>query len=368
MAPPAPPVYKYFFTDLLTNTSLGTLPMYNVQFGSALSSVASFSAAINLSDERFRKKITLSDVIIPQRTAYWIDRNGVLVSGGIVWDDDYDSSTKIYTIAGSTFDSYADFNIIDKVLAYTNLDLCTIAIRLWNDLQSRASANIGLTIPAEGSALSGTTDSENFDPTQLTTYGSAISSMSQQQPGFDYLVDVGYDVNGAPTKTLLLGSPFLGNARGQLTFRYPGNILSYKWPTYGSQSPNDIYGNGGGVSTGGFFTKYTNQSRLNAGYPLQQGTVSYKNVFDQQKLTNLINGYGTAVSSGVTAPTLTLSPNRADTPVGSFDAGDRARIVIEPDERFPNGLDTYMRVATTNVQPASAGQVETVTVTLTQAV
>lgn len=363
-----PPTYKYFFTDLLTNTYLGSLPLVSAQYQNALSSVGQFSASVDLKDPRFRKKITLTDVIIPQRTAYWVDRNGILVSGGIVWDDTYDSETKVYGITGATFDSYADTQIIDQVLAYTNLDLCTIAIRLWNLLQSRAYANIGLAIPAEGSSLSGMLGNENFDPTQLTTYGSAISGLSQQQPGFDYYVDVGYNTDGTPGKTLIMGSPYVGNPTGQLSFRYPGNISKYTWPTSGSQAPNDVFGNGGGVSTSGFFTKYTNQGRLNAGYPLQQGTVSFKSVFDQTKLTNLINAYGTAVSSGVTTPLLTLAPNRPDTPIGSFKAGDRARIVIEPDERFPNGLDTYMRVSTVNVATASAGNVETATVTLSQAV
>jgi len=362
------PTYKYFFTDLLTNTAMGSLPLGNVQYQNTLSGPGQFSAEVDLRDPRFTKKITLSDVVIPQRTAYWIDRNGLLVSGGIVWDDNYDSSTKKYTMSGATFDSFADVQLIDSLLTYLNLDLCTIAIRLWNALQARPNANIGLTIPAEGSALSGTLDNEAWDPTTLTSFGSAISSLSQQQPGFDYYIDVGYNTDGTPGKTLVLGSPYVGNPTGQLTLRYPGNIKSYTWPTTGSQAPNDVFGAGGGISAGGVYTRYTNQSRLDAGYPRVQGTVSFKNVFDQTKLTSLVNAYGAAVSPGVTTPTITLAPNRPDTPIGSIKTGDRCRVVIEADERFPQGMDTYMRVQSINVTPASAGQLENATLTLSQAV
>lgn len=363
--------YTVFFTDLLTNSLLGTLPFANVSATSALSTPGMFSADLNLADERVRGMMDLASMIQPQRTAYWVDRNGLLVAGGIVWDDAYDSSTRVYTITGATFDSYADHAVINQVLIYTNTDLCSIAIGLWNHLQGGVDgSNIGLTIPATGSVLSGSTSTEEWDPTTQTKYGSAIQTLSQQSPGFDYYVSVSYDTNGNPTKNLVLGGPYVGapSSSTGLVFRRPGNVLNYKWPRFGSQSPNRLYGMGGGIGVGSLLSQYTNESMISAGYPIVADTLQTKDVFDQTTLDRTIQAYGKAVSNGVTTPTLVLNPDLTDVPLGSFNVGDPCRVVFEPDEYFANGLDTYMRISSITFNPTQAGTEENIVLTLSQAV
>lgn len=363
--------YKYFFTDVMTGNYLGTLPLVNVAATVALSATGSFSADLNLADERFRAAANLSSLIIPGRTAYWVDRNGYIVSGGIVWDDNYDSSTRTYQLTGSTWDSYADHVVIDQALKYTSVDLCSIAIDLWNHAQGGVDgSNVGVVIPATGSVLSGTLDTESYDPSTMTKYGSAIQQLSKLSPGFDYYISTQYASGMVPQAKLVLGGPYVGapTSTSGLVFRKPGNVQNYKWPRFGSQSPNRVYGVGGGIGQGALQSQYTNQSMVNAGYPITSDVIQYKDIFDQPTLDSVVAAYGLAVSNGVVTPTIQLNPDDPSVPAGSFNVGDACRVVIEPDEYFANGIDTYMRVSSITINPSQAGQEENIVLTLSQAV
>lgn len=361
--------YTYYFSDTLTGAMLGQLPLEGVTLQRALSAVGSFSATVNLADERLRQNVDVAGITQPGRASYWVDRDGALISGGVLWDREYDSASRSLSLTGATFDSYADHRINRALLLYTDLDLCTVIIGLWGALQSSVGGDINMVLPTVGSVLSGQHTTVEYDPGQQSTFGSMIQQLSQGSPGVDYYVHTFYDTDMSFGKRLVLGSPYVGSpaAHTGLVFRRPGGIQDYKWPEYGSQSPNSVYAQGAGSGADMLQSQYVDASVLAAGNPLLEETVAFKDVFTQGKLDTLINAYGKAKSRGVTTPTLNLRPDDPLNPPGSYEVGDPCRVVIEPDERFVNGLDALMRITSISVNPPDVGQTEAVSITLGEA-
>jgi hypothetical protein len=104
-------------------------------------------------------------------------------------------------------------------------------------------------------------------------------------------------------------------------------------------------------------------SPISAGYPLLEAVKSYTHVDKPDSLASAIQGDLSLIEWPVIAPTFDVPLFGATIALGDFILGDDCRIVIDPDERFPAGLDTYLRIVGVNAQPADAGEsIMTITV------
>ena len=355
--------YRYLFADLLTNDLLGELPLTGVSFNQQLNQAGTFTGHLLLSGVN-SAGLNVDNSTIPARCAIYVDRNGVLVWGGIIWNREYNSATQQLSITAREFESYFERRRITADKVFTNVDQLTVAQTLFNDAQAVPSGNIGLIVPTNTSGILVTRTYYGYELKQV--YG-AVQDLSRALDGFDFTIDVSY-VSGVPTKTLQLGYPRIGTVYSVTSITAPvfalpaGNIVEYIYPEDGIIAANTVYGLGAGSNEGKLISTQQSAPLLAAGWPLLEDQANYSDITDATLLSEITLG----VLNGLSTPPTTIKvavPAYASPEFGTYNIGDDARLIIT-DNRFPSTLDEVYRIVGLNVQPGEDGP-ERVIITLT---
>lgn len=361
---PTTTTYRYLFADLLTNTILAELPLTGVSFTEQLNQAGALTGHLLLSGMQ-TEQFNVDNGTTPARTALYVDRNGILVWGGIIWGRSYDSSNQTLTINAREFESYFERRRITSTVAFNSQDQLAIARSIVNTAQAAPSGNIGVIV---GTETSGVLLSRIYYSYELKEVYAALQDLSRADNGFDFNIEVSY-VADIPTKTLVLGYPRTGNVDSGVgdietpVFIFPaGNIVSYEYPEDGIIAANTVYALGAGSNEGKLVATTQVTSLLTAGWPLLEEQANYSDVTDAAYLAYLSSGQATAVASPPTTIKIVV-PAYQDPVFGTYALGDDARLIIT-DERFPTTLDEVYRIVGISVQPGEAGP-ERVTLTLT---
>jgi hypothetical protein len=355
--------YRYLFADLLTNQVIAELPMTGVNFTQQLNSIGSFAGHILLSGVN-TAGLNVQNATIPARNAIYVDWNGELIWGGIIWSRSYDSEKQTLTINAREFESYFERRLITTTTTYTNLDQCTVAQELITLAQSATYGNIGVQV---GSETSGVNVTRTYYGYELKSVHAAIQDLSKALNGFDYNIYVSYDNDGNPQKNFQIGYPRYGknytaNQTGIPVLELGVNMVNYVWPEDGSTAANSIYALGAGSNEGKLISNAQDATKLTTGWPLLEDQVSYNDITDTTLLGNLSTGKVQSVSYPPTTFKVT-SPPFVNPGLDQYDIGDTFRIRFK-DDFFPAGLDALYRLIAINVTPGEAGP-ERTTLTFT---
>jgi hypothetical protein len=368
--------YRYLFADLVTNDILAELPLTNVQFTQVLNTPGSFNGTILGSDAR-ELGYDITATTEPARTAIYVDRDGVLIWGGIIWLRTWDTDSQHFTFNAREFGSYFERRRItgdlmdnQQALVYLEEDQLFVAQDLMNLAQSVAGGDIGIIVPTNTSSVDVTRVYYDYE---FKDVWGAIKDLSNQQDGFDFNIDVAYDSNLEPSKYAhtdypYRGTPFVASSPSALVFEFPGNIVAYEWPDDGSITSNTMYGIGPNSNEAKIRATATSPTdQIAAGYPLLEDTVSYTDQYDPDLLFQQTLGEVTAKQLPVVTPKIVL-PAYIDPVLGSYKTGDECLLRIT-DDRFPNngsgfGLSAVKRIVSISVSPGENGP-ERVTLTLT---
>jgi hypothetical protein len=355
--------YRYLFADLLTNEIIGELPLTGVSFTEQLNQAGTFQGHLLLSGVN-SAAFNVDASTIPGRCALYVDRDGVLVWGGIIWGREYNSTAQTLTFQAREFESYFERRRITQTVAFDNIDQLVIAQTIITNAQAVPSGNIGVIV---GSETSGVLLSRTYYSYELKTVYGALQDLSRGQNGFDFNIAIDY-VGNVPTKTLQLGYPQYGTLYSPTNpaapvFQFPaGNIVEYVYPEDGSIAANTIYALGAGSNEGKLIETYQVTDFLTAGWPLLEDQGNYSDVTDATYLAQLARGQAIAVAYPPTTLRVVAPPSQ--NPVyGSYTIGSQARVIIS-DNRFPNTLDAIYRIVGLSVQPGEDGP-ERVTITFT---
>jgi hypothetical protein len=303
---------------------------------------------------------------IPARCAIYVDRSGVLVWGGIIWNREWDTDSQKLKITAREFESYFERRRITSTLAFTNQDQLSIASTLINAAQSVPYGNIGVIVPPVTSGV--IIGSQVYYSYELKTYFGAILDLAKNNNGFDFNIKVAYDGGGNPTKTLQLGYPRLGNTYSSLSTTVPvfqlpaGNIIQYNYKEDGTKAVNSLYATGAGSNEAKLIANSVDSTKTAAGWPLLEDSSNYSNITDATLLGGLASGQVLAASY----PPQTLqivAPPYVDPVYGSYNIGDQARVILK-DPFYPSTFDYNYRIVGLNVSPGENGP-ERVTLTLT---
>jgi hypothetical protein len=354
--------YRYLFADLLTNEIIGELPLTGVSFTQQLNQAGTFQGHLLLTGVSAEFNVDASTV--PGLCCLYVDRNGILIWGGVIWGREYNSQDQTLTISAREFESYFERRRISTTTAFTNIDQLVIAQTLFNNAQAQPYGNIGVTV---GTETSGVLVSRTYYDYELKTVYGAVQDLSRQDDGFDFNIKVAY-VGGVPTKTLQFGYPRIGtvysaSSASAPVFEFPaGNMVSYYYPEDGSIAANKVYALGAGSNEGKLISIQTDPTKYADGWALLEEQANYSDITDQTVLDELASGQVLAVSYPPTVIKIIVPPYVA--PVfGTYSLGDDARLRIK-DNRFPNGLDEVYRIVGFNVEPGENNP-ERVTITLT---
>ena len=357
--------YRYLFADLLTDQIVGELPLTGVNFTQQINSIGTFTGHLLLSGVN-AYGLNVEAATVPGRTAVYVDRDGVLVWGGVLWKRDYRSDTQQLSLTAQEFESYFQKRLTTSTQTFAGVDQFTVAETLVSDAQAVPYGNIGVQV---GSGTSGVLITKTYYGYELKNVYQALQDLSRASSGFDFRIQVSYDGGYNPVKTLMLGYPRIGTVYSASStsvpvFEFPaGNVVSYEYPEEGANTANRLYGIGAGSNEGKLIVDVSDAGKFAAGWPLLESTVTYSDYTDSTLLTNLVTGQVSAVSY----PPVTMkivAPPYVDPVLGSYKVGDDCRVRIV-DDRFPTGVDGVYRITALNVAPGEDGpERATLTVTL----
>lgn len=346
--------WRFLAYDLRTNTPIADLPLSVRSFSGTLNGVGTFTAQLPV--EQSTASLLMS-ATIPERTVVYIDRDGVIVEGFIIWQR-VRTPNQPMSLQGASIPSIWRRNRIVADLTYTAVDQHTIFRNLVTHLQSQAGANIGITV---GSGLSGVTRDRTYAGYERKNIGDALAELADVDNGFDWAVDVVWSA-GVPAKNLTLSYPRRGRIAGStgIVFESGKNIIDYTFTEDGTRSARavDVLGSGDGrdmkISTA------VDTALLDAGYPLTAEVLSHKDVSVQSTVGAHATAAMRARSKTPTFLELTVTPDDIDAGLGTWITGDDALVRIT-DDNFPiqtdgsPGYQAYHRIISYTVDIPDEG-------------
>lgn len=372
--------WTYKLYDLVTHTFLGTLPFKGVSFSKALNTQGSFSGSINVKDSRITA-LDPSALTTPGKTALYVDLNGTIVWGGIIWTRQFSRSTGMLSIGGQETWSYfahriqandytvpptinfgrgagaptywsanpADPVLISAQVVYDALGAFSIG-------GTTATGGVGISIQGNGLTPSAAYVSPSLPITQNQTVDQIVTQLSSLPylTGFDFSLDAAYNSSGLPALTLNFWWPRRGRIAGStgLTINTSG-AMDYDYPEDGTAIGNKITETGGQ----GVYQQIAQDAGLigSGGYPLLEKVINKSNVTDPVVL-KYMSSYDLALYRlAVATPSVTIPIDYPSMALGDYIVGDDVRWIIDADERFPNGSDSYWRVVSSNVSVPDSG-------------
>jgi hypothetical protein len=291
--------YRYLFADLLTNEIIAELPLTGVSFTQQLNQSGTLNGHVLLSALN-SAEFNVNASTIPGRSAIYVDRNGDLIWGGIIWNRTYNSAEQVLSLTAREFESYFERRRISTTDTFTNTDQLVIARTLIDDAQLVPSGDIGV---ITGSETSGVLIDRVYYDYELKNVYQAIQDLSRADDGFDFLIDVSYDpITDEPIKTLVLGYPRTGviydlNDPEALVFIFPaGNIVEYEYPEDASIAANTIFALGAGSNEGKLISIAQDTTKITEGWAVLEDVANYSDVTDPVLLDELSLGQVLAVS------------------------------------------------------------------------
>jgi hypothetical protein len=396
--------FKYLARDLLTWAPLDPLPYQGVTFGKVLDQHGPWSGKLPLPQMWDAATNTFlfdwKDATRTSRTALFVDLQGTLVWGGILWTTNYESDDQTHSLAvGATeFGSYYQHRLqadnYEDTWPEPGEDPMKIIRRVIEDAQAAEVAPRKVIVgPTTGSLteeeipgpgyITGSKipivlhGPEGFDVfvqypgTSLQTIDSINSTLTQigYGPGYDFSWDVEYlPGTNIPAVQLNLYRPLKGRtAEESGIVILAGDTVKWTWPEDGSEQATEVTETGSG--TGGLEPAHATANY--PGYPLSQKATARTQITTEGLLEIVALGDLALYGYPVVSPVIVLAASLPDTPaqerktlaLGEYDVGDRFTFKVTPmaqggphtDYRFPEGMECELRINAWTCTPADHG-------------
>lgn len=346
--------YRYIIADVLTDAILGELPLSGVQYGPELNG---HNGACNGTVPTILDVVT-PELISPGRTALYVERDGELRWGGIVWT---------LTPRGQTLGIGAEGHIsyfshrhirdgLDhggRSFHYVGIDPLWIVRNLIDYAQSKVNGDIGIIVGDETSPVRIGTAEEPVDYPwwENNEILEAIATLAESDNGFDYRIDVSYGSDGGIEKRLRLGYPKLGTRHHTLAFATGVNVKTQVEPEADGtklQTLHDAFGAGEGRNM-----RRSTAEIIRDGTPRLEGSSTYKLVKSNSRLDTLARTGLRAGQATTSVPSIVLRPHPTWR-FGDFDAGDELYCSLH--EGYSN-FDGWARIVAFTVEPEESEQV-----------
>lgn len=358
--------YTYLFCDLRTDQLLAELPLSGVSYSFELNGIGTLSATIPYNDETL--PLDPENASTPARTAVYVDRDGVLVWGGILWTREQVKGGK--KIQAAEFPSYYQQRYVKKTLSTDTSLLIDPAFvdsggqRLYNDQKhivwsllryanDQAGGNLGVDINPLAGTGHGVTRTASYFGYERPEIYKAIAELAAVDNGFDFAIEVGWTsaANNQPPQRFRRARawyPRRGRSAADSGLVFSkgggvGSILDYDWPENGKSMVTEMSGLGAGTGEAKIIKTAAASDLLASGWPLLEGVATYEGVVDEAQVQGLTNADLTAMSRSQVQPTFEVSAD-TDPQFGSYSVGDEALFSIDPEPKMPNGREGVLRI------------------------
>jgi hypothetical protein len=358
--------YTYLFCDLRTDTLLAELPLSGVSYSYELNGIGTLRATIPYNDETL--PLDPETASQPGRTAVYVDRDGVLVWGGIIWTRQNAKGGK--QIQASEFLSYFQHRYVKKTLSTDTSLLIDPAYvdqggqRLYGDqmwivwsllryAQDQPGGSIGIDVNPLAGPPHGITRTATYFGYERPEIYKAIAELAAADDGFDFGVEIGWTSaanNQVPRRYRRARTWFPRRGRtaqeSGLVFSKGGghgSIIDYDWPEDGTSLVTEMSGLGAGSGEARIVETAAATDLINSGWPLLEGVATYEGVVDEAQVQGLTNADLSARSRADVQPKFEVAAD-GDPAFGSYSVGDEALFVIDPEPQSPAGRQGVLRI------------------------
>lgn len=308
------PDYRVLISPITDPSAFSAeLPFSSLSWTETLSDVGEASVSIPL---RGAGPAVTPTNFGPGKTCLWVERNGSLRWGGIVWTLDGSVSSNELNVTAADFHSYARRRTIRTTKTYTAQDQLVIARDLIDTMEA-VGGSLGL-IQTTEATTSGVNRDRSFAFWERKSFGEAIEQLGAVENGFDWRYEVAY-VAGVPTVEFRTQYPNLGR-RTSYIFDLGANVELLSFTMDGSALVNqaDAIGVGEGPDT--LIATAFDSSALTE-YPLYQDVETFSDI---SVASTLADHAGRAIERGSAAITqyqVRISPDGPPS-IGSYQVGD----------------------------------------------
>lgn len=358
--------YTYLFCDLMTDTVIAELPLADVTYSTELNGIGTLTATIPYNDET--APLDPETASTPGRTAIYVDRDGVIVWGGIIWTRQ-PSGRSSKLIQAAEFMSYYQHRYIKTTLstdtsAILNTALVPDGQRLYPDQKflawsllnyahAQPYGSIGISTADLTGTAHGVTRTATYYGFERPEIYKALAELAASDDGFDFGIDVGWTPaanNNPPTRYRRARAWYPRRGRtadsSGLVFVKGGpgsSILEYDWPEDGTATATEVTALGAGTGEAKVQALVQEPNLLAAGWPLLEAVSTYDAVVDQAQISGLAAAELTSRSTAQTNPTFTVTADD-DPAFGSYGVGDEALFIIDPEPLLPAGRSGVLRI------------------------
>ena len=370
--------YRYLAYEVRSRLSLGELPLAGVSYSEELNGVGELSASVDLAAHTSLGASLASQYVAatePRRSSIWVDRDGVIQWGGIVWSRRRSRGT-LGTIEISALDygSIFERRVLTATKSYTATDQLAVVRDLVTWAQALPGGNVNIVVGSETSGVLITRDPLAWGY-ELRNLADLIGELAQADTGFDWSISYAYDVAGIPQATLRLHYPRRGRRSidSSLVFfnaaSSGGNLIDWDLDESGLDAATTIHAIGAGEGESMVQTVASRTELLDVGYPLTEAVISHKSITDADALISINLEAARLRSNNVSTWSITVDPDDISVPFGAWSVGDDARIVIDDHPLFPSngsnpGLETTLRITGQQVTVSDDGGPDEVTLTM----
>ena len=331
------------------------VPFTSISYTETLNETGSCSVELPLKTARPGVVEVLTESALDvAKVLLWVERDGVLLFGGIVWDVSGDVASNSLLIDAAGFHSYTRRRSILSTAQFAAVDQLTIARTLIDNMEAEAGS-LGLIGTAE-TTLSGVTRDRDYFHWDMKNYGQAIDQLASVQDGFDFRYDVAYSA-GVPTVEFVTQYPSLGR-RINFILDLGSNIELLGFHRSGSAMANNVVANGVGEGPNRKSRTATDTGALTE-YPLLDVVESFPDIKRKATLKTKAD-YRLARGGRVDQYTVRLAPDRVPT-LGSYTVGDI--ITLRGEYGYLSIDDEEFRI--TQISPSVGSEGEVVDMSLT---
>lgn len=194
--------YRFLTVDLATGEVRDELPLESCQWGRVLSGWSPFSASLPVDHPRV-SGLNVANVEAARSVVY-VERDGIVVGDGIVWDPRKDAGGRGLTIQGAGLASYFARRHLRQLRDYEDVPVDEIAHDLIRWPQGRAEASYGGVGTSDGEvyvyprevlaggslAPSGPGHFRTWPEEERTPTSDALGELADLEDGIDWLVSV----------------------------------------------------------------------------------------------------------------------------------------------------------------------------------
>lgn len=377
--------YTYLACDLLTDEVLAELPLQQVTYETLLSGIGTLRAVLPINAETL--PLDPIGATVGGRTALYVDRDGVIVWGGIIWT--LQPAPGGVAIQAAEFLSYYQRRYITQTLSTVPANVANSAyvpdgqrlypdqkFLMWSLFRYAAAGGTGSDIGVDTYYLTGIGDGVTRERTyfgyERPEIYDTMLQLSQVDNGFDFGIETGWNPilnNEPPTRYRRARTWYPQRGRtaadSGLTFSRGGpaaSITAYDWPEDYTALSTRVHALGDGEGEARLTAIASQGDLLASGWPLLESVETYPGVTQAATLrghaaADLLTRSGAAV-----APWFDVAAD-ADPQFGSYGVGDEALFSLAPEPRWPSGLDVSLRIVGMQVTAGSGPEIVRLTCT-----